>query len=243
MSNLIKNLRLKLDAGAPFSSQQLREAGVSNSLAAKYVQSGWLERLDRGVYQFAGDRLERDATLRFLEAKLNGLHIAGKSALARHGYRYHLAFKEVTRIWGEGRAQLPNWMSERFDLRFSVRHLFDASLPFADRVCRLPEAPEGPWVSQPEVALLEMLSEVGVSEGVEETRQIMETMSRLRVRYICRTIAACRMVKAVRLCVHWAKEFKLDWAEAALAVVPEKQRKGRWVGKLNNGRTLTLPEL
>ena len=243
MKNLIKTLRLKLDAGAPFSSQQLRAAGVSNALAAKYVQSGWLERLDRGVYQFAGDTLERDATLRFLEERLDGLHIAGKSALARHGYRYHLPFDEVTKLWGEGRAQLPDWVSERFDLRFSVRHLFDASLPFEERVCRLPEAPEGPWVSQPEVALLEMLSEVGVSEGVEETRHIMETMRRLRVRYISRAISACRMVKAVRLCVHWAKEFKLDWAEAALAAVPEKQRKGRWVGKLSGGRTLTLPEL
>lgn len=243
MNNIIKTLRQKLDAGAPFSSQQLREAGVSNALAAKYVHSGWLERLDRGVYQFAGDTLERDATLRFLEERLDGLHIAGKSALARHGYRYHLAFNEVTRLWGEGRAQLPNWVSERFSVRFSVRHLFDGSFPLEERVSRLPDAPEGPLVSEPEAALLEMLSEVGVSEGVEESRQIMETMRRLRSGHISHAIRACRMVKSVRLCVHWAHEFKLGWAEAALAAVPEKQRKGRWVGKLRDGRTLTLPEL
>lgn len=243
MKNIIKTLRVKLPSGAPFSSQQLREAGVSNALAAKYVQSGWLERLDRGVYQFAGDTLELDATLRFIEKRLAGLHVAGKSALARHGYRYHLAFAEVTRLWGEDRAQLPEWVKERFDLRFSLRNLFYPSFPFEERVCRLPDTPEGPWVSQPEVALLEMLSEVGVSEGVEEARQIMETMRRLRERYISRVISTCRMVKAVRLCVHWAKEFKMDWAEAAWKAVPEKQRKGRWVGKMSDGRTLTLPEL
>lgn len=243
MNNLIKTLRQKLDAGAPFSSQQLREAGVSNALAAKYVHSGWLERLDRGVYQFAGEALDRDRTLHFLEERVNGLHIAGKSALARHGYLYHLAFNEVTRLWGEGRAQLPGWVGERFDVRFSVRHLFDASFPIEERVSRLPDAPEGPLVSEPEAALLEMLSEVGVSEGVEESRQIMETMRRLRSGHISQAISSCCMVKAVRLCVHWAHEFKLGWAEAALAAVPEKQRKGRWVGKLRDGRTLTLPEL
>ena len=243
MRNLIKTLRQKLDAGAPFSSQQLREAGVSNALAAKYVHSGWLERLDRGVYKFAGDPLERDPSFRFLEGRLDGLHVAGKSALARHGYMYHLAFNEVTRLWGESRAQLPDWVRERFDVQFYVRHLFGVSLPFEGRVCRLPDAPEGPLVSQPEVALLEMLSEVGVTEGVEESRQIMETMRRLRSGYLSKAISACRMVKAVRLCVHWAQEFKLDWADSALEAVPGHQRKGRWVGKMRDGTTLTLPEL
>lgn len=241
--NLIKTLRLKLDAGAPFSIRQLREVGVSNALAAKYVQSGWLERLDRGVYQFAGDVLDRDRTLRFLEAQIAGLHVAGKSALARHGYRHNLAFDEVTNLWAEDRAQLPDWVRARFGLRFSVRHLFVETLPFEKRVCRLPDAPDGPLVSQPEPALLEMLSEVGVTEGLEESRQIMEGMVRLRPGHICQAVAACRMVKAVRLCIHWAREFNLDWAQAAHGAVQEGHRKGRWVARLSDGHTLTLPEL
>jgi len=243
MSNLIKSLRYKLDAGAPFCSRELREAGVSNALAAKYVRSGWLERLERGVYQFAGDRLDRDRTLRFLEAHVDGLHVAGKSALARHGYRQNLAFDETVLVWGEGRAQLPDWAKESFRLSFATRHLFDANFPLADRVCRLPDLPDGPKISEPEAALLEMLSEVGVSEGVEETRNIMEGMFRVRPSRICPAVSSCRMVKAIRLCVLWATEFNLEWAEAARDAVPDAKRKGRWVGKLPNGKTLTLPEL
>lgn len=243
MKNIIKTLRPKLNAKAPFSSQKLREVGVSNALAAKYVRSGWLERLDRGVYQFAGEVLERDPTFHFFEAKVPGLHIAGKSALARHGYRQNLAFNEITILWAEGRAQLPDWVRERFNVRFSVRHLFEAALSLEERVCRLPDATDGPLVSQPETALLEMLSEVGVTEGMDESRQIMESMVRLRPVRIGQVVAACRMVKAVRLCVHWAQEFKLDWADAAHEAVPEEHRKGRWVSKLRDGTTLTLPEL
>lgn len=243
MSNLIRNLRQKLKAGAPFSSDQLRELGVSNALAAKYVRSGWLERLERGVYQFAGDRLDKDRSLRFLEERVSGLHVAGKSALARHGYLQNVAFTERTIVWGEGRAQLPEWAEARFSVRFATRHLFNAGYPFEARVSRLPQVPEGPMVSQPEAALLELLSEVGVSEGVEESRNIMEGMFRLRPSHLSRAIESCRMVKAVRLCAVWAAELKLDWAEAARDAVPADKRKGRWVGKLYDGKTLTLPEL
>lgn len=243
MSYLIKSLRAKLSAGAPFGAHELREAGVSNALAAKYVQSGWLERLDRGVYQFAGDRLDQERTLRFLEARVSGLHVAGKSALARHGYRHNLAFDESTLLWGEGRASLPNWVEERFRVRFGTRHLFDGALPLAERVGRLMDAPEGPMVSQPEIALLEMLSEVGVSEGIEESRNIMKSMVRIRRGAMCRAIEACRIVKAVRLCVLWAADFEMEWAEVARDAVPNTKRKGRWVGKLKDGSTLTLKAL
>lgn len=243
MGDLIKSLRSKLAAGAPFTSGDLREAGVSNALAARYVRSGWLERLDRGVYQFAGDRLDRDRTLHFLEDRVSGLRVAGKTALARHGYLQNVAFRETTIVWAEGRARLPEWAQERFNLRFCVRNLFEGNLAFRGRVCRLPDMEEGPWVSVPEVALLEMLSEVGVTEGVEETRNIMESMRRLRSGRLSEAIASCRMVKAVRLCAVWARELSLDWADVAYAAVPESKRKGRWVGKLYDGSTLTLPEL
>lgn len=243
MSDLIKNLRQTFSAGAPFSSQQLHDVGVSNALAAHYVRSGWLERLERGVYQFVGDRLDQDRTLRFLEDRLPGLHIAGKSALGRHGYRQNVAFNETTIVWGEGRARWPAWAKKRFDCRYEIRHLFEKSYPHSERVSRLPERPEGPPVACPEAALLEMLSEVGVTEGVEETRNIMEAMVRVRPSHISRAVASCRMVKAVRLCALWAAELHLEWAESARAAVPAGKRKGRWVATLANGKTLTLAEL
>jgi hypothetical protein len=46
----------------------------------------------------------------------------------------------------------------------------------------LPETPDGVLVSVPERALLEMLSEVGVHQGIEEARNIMEGARSLRPR-------------------------------------------------------------
>lgn len=243
MRNLIKNLRTTLPAGEPFDSGQLHELGVSNALAAKYVSSGWLKRLDRGVFQFSGDALNFDRSLRFLERRVPGLHVAAKTALDRHGYRQNISFNEVTVVWAEGRVRLPEWFYAQFRIRFAVHELFELSLPFEQRVARLPDAPHGPLVSQPECAILEMLSEVGLSQEIEEARHIMEGLRRIRASRMRQAIASCRMVKAVRLCVYWAQELGLEWAESARSAVPEANRKGRWVGKLKDGKTLTLPPL
>lgn len=236
-------MRLQFPSGAPFNSAQLHNAGVSNALAAKYVHSGWLKRLEHGTYQFAGDELDKEKTVRFLEARIPGLHVAAKSAMERHGYRQNIAFEETTILWAEGRGQLPRWASEQFRFRFSVRHLFSSDLPIERRVGRLPDAPLGPLVSQPECALLEMLSEVGVTLGVEEARGIMEVVVRVRSSRMIEAVAACRMVKAVRLCVLWAEEFGFAWSDAVRAAVPKEKRTGRWIGRCADGTTLNLPPI
>lgn len=243
MKNLIKLLHQKLPPGRPFDTAQLHEIGISNALAAKYVRSGWLERLDRGIFKFTGAQLDRDQTLQFLERRLPDLHIAGKSALARHGYRQNIPFDEVVIVWTTARAQLPGWAIEAFRLKFGQHQLFDKRLPSERLLARFGESPEGPLVSQPECALLEMLSDVGVGQEVEEARGIMESVTRLRSSRMEELFAACLRVKPLRLCVQWAEEFNLPWAANARNWVPGDKRAGRWVGRLRDGTVLSLPPL
>ena len=82
----------------------------------------------------------------------------------------------------------------------------------------LPEAPDGVLVSVPERALLEMLSEVGVHQGIEEARNIMEGARSLRPEVLASLVKNCRRVKVVRLCASWAEELNLSWAAAAKRV-------------------------
>lgn len=243
MKNLIKSLHQKLPSSKPFDTAQLHEIGISNALAAKYVRSGWLERLDRGVYKFVGGRLDRDQTLRFLERRIPDLHIASKSALLRHGYRQSISFDERVVVWTAKKAQLPEWVVDAFSLKFGQHHLFNTMLPQERLIARMQESPEGPWVSQPECALLEMLSDVGIGQEVEEARGIMETMTRLRAGRMEELFAACRRVKPLRLCVQWAEEFDLPWAANARDWVPSDKRTGRWVGRLRDGTVLSLKPL
>lgn len=238
--NRIKNLQISLPRGSPFDTSSLKCLGISAALAHEYVKSGWLEKLGRGVFMFAGDVLKLEETLVFLEARMPGLHIAARTALSRHGFEQNLAIKETTILWGDRRTRLPAWFTQHFPARYSSSRLFDDGL--ADGFCLspLPESPGGPQVSGPERALLEMLSEVGVHQELEEARGIMEGVRQLRMRHLSQLLACCRMVKAVRLCVIWSKELDLPWADQAREAASGRMGSGRWVARLKNGQTLIL---
>jgi hypothetical protein len=102
------------------------------------------------------------------------------------------------------------------------------------------EFPSGPRVSSPERALLEMLSEVGVYQELEEARAIMENVRQLRSLQLRLLLSHCRMVKAVRLCVAWASELDLPWAGHAREAASDRMGSGRWITRLKNGNTLIL---
>jgi hypothetical protein len=85
-----------------------------------------------------------------------------------------------------------------------------------------------------------MLSEVGVHQEVDEARHIMENLRQLRMARLAKLLSACRMVKAVRLCVGWSEELGLPWAGKAREAAEGKMGTGRWVARLKDGRTLIL---
>jgi hypothetical protein len=239
-NNQIKNLQSSLPRGGPFDTERLSDLGISSALAHRYVKSGWLDKLGRGVFMFPGDSLTRDASLRFLERKMPGLHVAAKTALAWHGFRHNVGYEEPMALWGDQPGILPGWFNERFAARYRASRLFDEDLPPGYGISTLPENPDGPLVSEPERALLEMLSEVGVHQEVDEARHIMEGLRQLRTARLAKLLSACRMVKAVRLCVGWSKELGLPWAGKARESAVGKMGAGRWVARLKDGRTLIL---
>ena len=113
------------------------------------------------------------------------------------------------------RRSLPQWFTSRFPSRYISRSLFSTKMPAGFGLQPLPETPDGPLVSAPEGALLEMLSDVGVQQGVEEARNIMEGVRSLRAEVLATLLKNCLRVKVARLCVQWAEELNLDWAAAA----------------------------
>jgi hypothetical protein len=123
--NLIKRVQTQLPRGAPFDLPALRRLGVSPQLAAQYVKGDWLVRLAQGVYAFPNDELYLLATLRFLQTRVPGLHVAGKSALALQGVRHNLGARAPWLLWGDSRFTLPDWFTSRFPTRYVSARLFD----------------------------------------------------------------------------------------------------------------------
>lgn len=236
----IKQMQTTLPRGKPLDTTDLTRLGIYPELAYRYVKSGWLERLGRGMFMFAGDHLRQELCLGFLSQRIPGFHVGGKTALAWRGLRHNVALKEKLCLWGPKQSRLPAWFQERFTFRYTTRELFDATLEHGFALGFLPGSQDGTLVSDPERGLLEMLSEVGVQQGIEEARNIMELASSLRLETLGPLLRACRQVKATRLCLLWAKELGLPWAEKAAEMVADRTGTSRWVTQLKNGGTLIL---
>jgi hypothetical protein len=236
--NALRELQTGLPRGVPFDIQTAKSKGVSSALAWHYLKSGWVERLERGVFMFPNDRLERDACLKFTATRIPGLHVGGKTALAWRGVRHHVSPREHLVLWGDARRTLPEWLTSRFPCRYVSKNLFSKKLPPGFGLQSLPETPDGPLVSVPERALLEMLSDVGLHQGIEEARHLMEGLRALRPEVLATLLKNCLRVKVRRLCVQWAEELNLGWAGAARK--SGRLGKGRWSTRLRDGTTLTL---
>src|ERR1700679_103612 len=80
-----------LEPGVPVTVRDLAENHISADLAGHYQQAGWLDRLGRGVYAKPGTALDLDASLVTLQQLIPALHVAGRSALERHGLQQYIA--------------------------------------------------------------------------------------------------------------------------------------------------------
>jgi|ERR1041384_3976142 hypothetical protein len=236
----IKTLQNAFPRGAPFDSRQLQRIGISPALGHHYLKSGWLSKLARGVFVFPKDTLRRDDTLKFLSRSILGFHVGGRTALAWRGIRHNLPASEPLSLWGGRKAILPHWFVERFPARYTAPKLFAPKLTDNFGLQPLPETPDGVLVSEPERALLEMLSEVGVHQGIEEARNIMEGARSLRIDILAILLKNCLRVKVRLLCLRWAEELNLPWAADARKAVGNLQGQSRWTARLKDGTVLNI---
>lgn len=229
--------------GIPFDLAMLGERGVSPQLAAKYVEGGWLIRLTQGVYAFPGDPLNAHGAIKFLQTRIPGLHLAGKTALSMQGVRHNLSIRDQLVLWGDVRSALPDWFVSRFPARYVHARMFDwpNDFPAARSLTTPPGVAEGVQVSVPERAILELLYEVGTRQGIEEAHNIFVGLRNLRKDMLGKLLSSCTSVKTVRLFLTWSRETTLIDTEALLTQysIPVGSDK-RWMTRLKDGTLLTL---
>lgn len=226
--------------GTPLDNATLKSHGVSTFRASALARSGWLTHLARGVYMLPGDMLTRDGSLAFLSTQIPGLHVGGKTALEWRGVRHNVAFREVLTLWGNQRKPLPVWFCQRFKSRYQATQLFDSKLRQGFGLQPLPNGLPDILVSVPERALLELLSDVGKTQSLDEARQLVETLRSLREKTLDELLTHTARIKVVRLAESLATELNLPWASLARR---HSQRIGggkRWVAVSKSGERLDL---
>ena len=239
-SLLFRQALASLPRGAPLSTQLLQERGLSAKQVVRLAEGGWLRRLGRGVYLLPGDELNRDAALAWLGTQVPGLHVAGKTALGWRGVRHNLAFKERLVLWGDVPTTLPDWFTDVFPAAYQATHLFDNTLPAAVGLAPLPGGRPDLLVSAPERAVLELLSDVGKSQGLEEARHLVEGARSLRMDIMDTLLGHLKRIKVARLAHAFADDLGLPWGELARRHSERLGGGRRWVSATKTGERLNL---
>ena len=227
--------------GTPLTSEDLGKQGISADLAVHYVRAGWLSRLARGVYCRPGDPLLLHPCLILLQRAVDGLHVGGKSALDWYGVRHYLSQQPTLRLYGWTAARLPEWFTERFPAEYHRKRLFDEIPADPLHAVSFENRAGTPRVSEPERALLEVISEVGVRQPIQEARELAESAYNLRTDVLRDLLMRCSSVKTVRLCLQFGRELSLPWAaKLDSAQLPTGSARA-WVSHSADGRLVLKP--
>lgn len=228
------NLVASLPSGHPFLLRYLKAIGVSEDLAAYYVRSGWLVRLSRGVYVRPGI-LDLHASLKILESKIPACHAGGRTALTWHGIQHFVRPDAPLELFGWNSGHLPAWFLAVFPANYHRKRLFEEAPEDLLYVSGFGDRAEPPATSEPERALLEMLSEVGSRQSLSEARSIMEGAYSLREEVLIALLKRCTSIKVVRLCLSLSRELGLPFSDSLFLSNLPKGGNGAWVSKTPEG--------
>lgn len=207
----LNSLYAHLPPGTPVTSEDLAGLGISADLAVHYVRAGWLTRLTRGVFCRPHDTLTLHPSLALLQRRFEGLHVGGKSALDWYGVRQYVAQQPVLQLYGWAARRLPEWFTERFPAEYHRKRLFDEQPGAMLHVGPFEKRSGAPQVSEPERAVLELLSDVGVRQSLQEARELVEGAYSLRTDVLSKLLQRCTSVKTVRLCLQLGREISAPW--------------------------------
>lgn len=227
--------------GVPLTSQDLAALGISADLAVHYVRAGWLVRLARGVFSRPNDPLALHPSLVVLQRRIEGLHVGGKSALDWYGVRQYVSQQPLLHLYGWDAARVPDWFAERFPCDYHRQRLFDEKPNALLYVGPFEQRKGAPRVSSPERALLEMLSDVGVRQPLQEARELAESSYTLRAVVLRKLLQRCTSVKTVRLCLQLGRELALPWAAKLDAARLPTGSDRRWVSRTDDGLLILKP--
>jgi hypothetical protein len=223
------------------TSEELARLGVSADLAVHYARAGWLVRLARGVFRRPEQALSLQPSLKLMERRIQGLHVGGKSALDWQGVRQYVTQQETLHLYGWDAARLPEWLLKEFPAEYHRKRLFIEQPGAQLHVLPYESRDEAPLVSVPERALLELLSEVGVRQPMQEARELMESTYNLRGAVLQELLTRCTSVKTVRLCLQLGRELSLPWMAKLLPADLPTGSDRPWVSRGSDGVLVLKP--
>ncbi|SPD73701.1 conserved hypothetical protein [uncultured Desulfobacterium sp.] len=211
-----KSLEQSLPEGQLVNRAWLRARGFSRTRVDYALRAGKLEPVTHGVYRRPGPPLKWEHVVYSLNQMGCAVHVCGRSALELQGLAHYLPLGAVQRIDLYATVRTPAWVKDfktPFLFRVHTKQMFDA----------LPEAaihnrPFGAWdwpipYSTPELAMLELLSEVQDESDFSMADKFFESAVNLRPDLIHALLESCSQVKAKRLFLWFTDRHGHPWRQ------------------------------
>jgi hypothetical protein len=238
----IETLRITTGEGEPFSAEHARRKGISSALLSHHEKRGNLLRLGRGFFMFPGEALDPLCALALLTESMPDLHIGAEAALLWHARNDARLLAGSLVVVSQARKGLPTWLTTRDEIRFVGRSAFaKGSGLYLQSIERKVKGLKGASCSERELALLEVLHDVGVRLSAERARDIVSKVVDIDAPRLSSLLKATDRVKLHKLCAIWPSELGLPWAKDLMQQdwMPLGARK-RWVRVCVDGKRLTL---
>ena len=208
------SLEGQLPEGLVVDRAWLADRGFDRPLVDYYLRSGALVPVARGAYRRPGPPLKWEHVVYSLQELGYSVHVGGRSALELQGYVHYLSMQGVKQVHLYSTDKLPGWVSKLetpYRLTLHKAQLFEK--PVAEAVTT---KPFGHWdwpvrYATPELALLELASEVKQPSDFEVADKLFDSATSLRPQLIMKLLMACRHIKAKRLFLWFAERHGFSW--------------------------------
>lgn len=194
---LIQNIILNTPNDFCFTHRYFKKAGVSRQLVGSYVRSGWLDRIDNGLYCKAYN----SPNILYACINENTFHIGGYKSVSIHGLSHYIRFKDKHTIYSNGNRP-PKWLtSDNFNTEITINkhRIFNSSFGINNGVSSL------------ERAIIEMVYDSPRKHTINECKLIIDGATSLRPKYVQKLLEDCSNIKTKRLFLHLASNSGWAW--------------------------------
>ncbi len=208
----LKRLNKNLKPGTVVLSSWLKQIGISSDLQKYYVNSGWLEALNRGVFKKPDDKINWQGAVYALQQQAGVKVIVGAlTSLSLLGFAHYIRFENDTLfLFSPDRERLPKWVTN-IDWGNKIVHKQTSFIPIEMALTKLENEYFDILISSPERAILETIFLTPQYIDLIETYHIFEGLVNLRPKVLQELLMACRSVKVKRIFLYMAEKLKHQW--------------------------------
>lgn len=212
MSTKINQIQNKVLPRGVMTSSWLEKQHISRTEQHKYMKSGWLVRVNKGVYRFTSVNPSLYGALASLHEQ-QGLtyRIGASSALELQGYSHYVPMgKPQTYLFTSIKQRLPKWMKEwewEMDCHEFCSKVFSGLLG----VSMVEHEGLTLTVSAPELAIMECLLLTPDYYGLMDIYYMMESLTTLRPSLVTTLLEKCGSFKVKRLFLYMAEKAGHTW--------------------------------